>query len=86
MAYSVHLTRSAEKQLDGLPSTVQSELLDAMRALADTPRPPGCKALQGLDAWRIRVGDYRILYDIDDDPGEVTVFRIAHRREVYRRR
>lgn len=85
MAYSVHLTHSAEKQFEGLPSTVQPEILDAMLALADTPRPPGCKAIQGLDAWRIRVGDYRILYDIDDDLNEVTVFRIAHRREVYRR-
>ena len=86
MAYSVHLTRRAEKQLDGLPSSVQSGVLDALVQLAETPRPHGCKWIRELQVWRVRAGGYRILYHIDDDPGEVTVFRIQHRREVYRRR
>jgi mRNA interferase RelE/StbE len=55
-----------------------------LERLASTPRPPGCKKLKGGDdEWRIRVGDYRIVYEIDDTARAVDVTRIAHRREVY---
>lgn len=55
-----------------------------LEALAATPRPPGCKRLKGGDKeWRIRVGDYRAVYEIDDAAKTVVVTRIAHRREVY---
>jgi mRNA interferase RelE/StbE len=53
-------------------------------ALADNPRPPGCKKLQGYrDHWRLRVGDYRIVYIIDDKVKRILVTRVAHRRDVY---
>ena len=56
----------------------------AILALAETPRPPGCTKLTNQEAWRIRVGDYRIVYEIRDTALVVTVIEIGHRREVYR--
>ena len=86
MAYSVHLTRHADKQLDDLSSTVRAEVLAALVQLAETPRPHGCKWIVELHSWRVRVGDHRVLYDIDDDAGQVTVFRIQDRKDVHKRR
>jgi mRNA interferase RelE/StbE len=51
--------------------------------LEHDPRPPGCKKLRGRDAWRIRIGDYRAIYEIDDGRLIVTVITVGHRREVY---
>jgi mRNA interferase RelE/StbE len=56
----------------------------AIRNLSANPRPAGCKKLKGLDAWRIRVGDYRVIYEIHDDVLVVLVIRVAHRGEVYK--
>jgi mRNA interferase RelE/StbE len=53
--------------------------------LAETPRPEGCGTLAGRDAWRIRIGDYRVVYEIDDDAARVVIVVIAHRRDAYRR-
>jgi mRNA interferase RelE/StbE len=86
MAYSIHLTRQAYKQIDDLPAAMRPEVLEVLARLADTPRPSGCKWIRELRAWRLRVGDFRILYDIDDDLSEVTVFRVQDRKDVYRRR
>ena len=61
-----------------------ARIVPRLEALAETPRPPGCKKLKGGDKeWRIRVGDYRAVYEIDDAAKTVDVTRIAHRREVY---
>ncbi|MDQ2805942.1 MAG: type II toxin-antitoxin system RelE/ParE family toxin [Chloroflexota bacterium] len=84
MIYKVGYTRRAQKQLDGLPANIRSAIYDAVVALAQNPRPPGCRKLHGEESWRIRVGDYRAIYDIDDPAGTVTVTRIAHRSTVYR--
>lgn len=86
MVYNVHLTHRAEKQLDDLPSTARPDVLAALVQLAETLRPHGCRWIRELQSWRVRVGDYRVLYDIDDDPCEVTVFRIQDRKDVYKRR
>ncbi|MGO8789576.1 MAG: type II toxin-antitoxin system RelE family toxin [Terriglobia bacterium] len=56
---------------------------DAIRALAEDPRPPNCLKLTGRDGWRLRVGDFRVVYEIDDKQRNVTVFHIGHRRDVY---
>jgi mRNA interferase RelE/StbE len=83
-SYRVALTASAVKELHRLPSTVVVRIVPRLEHLAASPRPPGCKKLKGGDReWRIRVGDYRIVYDIDDSAKTVDVTRIAHRREVY---
>ena len=61
-----------------------TRLVPRLEQLATEPRPPGCKKLRGGDKeWRIRIGDYRVVYEIDDDARAVDVTRIAHRSEVY---
>jgi mRNA interferase RelE/StbE len=83
-SYRVALTSSAEKELNGLPKKVIARIVPRLEHLASVPRPPGCKKLKGGDhEWRIRVGDYRIVYVIDDTARLVDVTRIAHQREVY---
>ena len=83
-SYRVALTASAEKELRGLPADAVSRIMPRLERLASAPRPPGCKKLKGGDhEWRIRIGAYRIVYEIDDKTKTVDVMRIAHRREVY---
>lgn len=83
--YRVFLERAAEKQLKQLSAKLQDRVIAAMQALGNNPRPAGCRKLTATDHdWRIRVGDYRIIYEIDDAAREVRVNRIRHRREVYR--
>lgn len=83
-SYRVALASSAEKELSALPKKAIARIVSRLEALQITPRPPGCKKLKGGDReWRIRVGDYRIVYLIDDRVRTVDVTRIAHRREVY---
>jgi mRNA interferase RelE/StbE len=70
-----------------LPRSIQIRLVRAVYALADDPRPAGCKKLVGdKNLWRVRVGDYRILYEIHDKRLLVLVVRVAHRKDVYRRK
>jgi mRNA interferase RelE/StbE len=83
-SYRVALTTSAEKELHRLPAQTVARIVPRLEHLASTPRPPGCKKLKGGDKeWRIRVGDYRIVYEIDDKAKTVDVTRIGHRRDVY---
>jgi mRNA interferase RelE/StbE len=82
--YSVELKPSAKKELDRLSSTLTQRIFPRLRSLASDPRPPGCKKLKGSEHhWRIRVGDYRIVYTIDDRRRLVEVTRIRHRNDVY---
>ncbi len=84
MNYRVALTASAEKELNRLPASVIARMVPRLEALAAMPRPPSCKKLKGGDReWRIRVGDYRAVYEINDEAKTVDVTRIAHRRDVY---
>jgi mRNA interferase RelE/StbE len=83
--YALLIKRSAERDLRRLPSTLFERVNERILALRDDPRPHGVRKLVGaLEGWRIRVGDYRILYQIDDDAQTVTVVRVKHRRDVYR--
>jgi mRNA interferase RelE/StbE len=84
MIYHVSLLRSAQKELTNLPKQEYPRVRDALKALCEEPRPPGCKKLKGRDGWRIRVGDYRVVYDINDAEGTILVVHIGHRRDVYR--
>lgn len=83
MSYEVLILRRAQKELAGLPKADYARVRDAVAALADDPRPPGCKKLVGRDGWRIRSGDYRVIYEIDDPQRKVTVLHIGNRRDVY---
>ncbi|WP_439690812.1 type II toxin-antitoxin system RelE family toxin [Curtobacterium sp. SP.BCp] len=83
--YSVEFTSAAARAIRKLPKNVRTRLLDATEGLRDDPRPSGSRRLSGTEfAWRIRIGDYRVIYEVEDDLLLVTVVRAAHRREVYR--
>lgn len=85
MAYRLFLRPAAERDLRGLPRAILTRVERAIEKLLEEPRPAGCRKLSGFEnEWRVRVGDYRILYIIDDAQREVRTARIAHRREVYR--
>jgi mRNA interferase RelE/StbE len=82
--YTLEIKPSAGKELDALDDALFARIDRKILLLAENPRPPGCKKLRGYkDHWRIRVGDWRVLYVIDDAAKRVSVTRLAHRREVY---
>jgi mRNA interferase RelE/StbE len=83
--YRVFLERAAEKDLGRLSARLHDRVIAAIQGLSMNPRPTGCRKLTGTDNdWRIRLGDYRVIYEIDDAGGVVRVNRVRHRREVYR--
>lgn len=82
----VEIAGRAVKVLAGLPRREQQRIRAAIDLLADNPRPPGCVAMTGeVHAYRVRVGDYRIIYAVLDDRLVVQVVRVGHRRDVYRK-
>jgi mRNA interferase RelE/StbE len=83
-SYAVELKPSARKELESLPDSVLARVIGKLESLAHDPRPTGCKKLKGYkDQWRVRIGDWRVVYIVDDKARLVSVTRIAHRREVY---
>ncbi len=84
MSYQISITRKAQKELANLPTKDYESVKTDVRDLANSPRPRGCKKLSGREGWRIKVGDYRVIYEIDDKEKIVTVLHIGHRREIYR--
>ena len=83
--YAVVFVRSARRELEGLPDELGQRILAKIRLLAKTPRPSGAKKLKGQFAlWRIRVGDYRVIYEIYDESRTLEISYVRHRREVYR--
>jgi len=87
MAYQVELLPSARRDLRRLPKPAQIRLVARIRELAVNPRPADAIKLAGAEnAWRIRVGDYRVLYEVHDKRLLVLVIRIGHRKDVYRKR
>ncbi|TME25267.1 MAG: type II toxin-antitoxin system RelE/ParE family toxin [Chloroflexi bacterium] len=84
-AYRVEIQRSAERDLDRLSKMLFDRISARLVALAEEPRPPGAEKLAGLEAFRLRVGDYRVVYEVDDSARAVIVTRVRHRREVYRK-
>lgn len=83
MAWQVSILPPAAKQLSKLDKPVAKRISKAISGLAQHPRPAGSKKLAGVDAWRIRIGDWRVIYQIQDQRLIVLVVRIGHRREVY---
>jgi mRNA interferase RelE/StbE len=81
--YEVFILRRAQKTLAHLPKQNYSRVRDLIVELAANPRPSGCKKLIGREGWRVRAGDYRVIYEIDDGERRVTVLDIGHRRDVY---
>jgi mRNA interferase RelE/StbE len=84
MPYQLIIERTARKDIQKMNKSDQLVVIQAISELADEPRPVGCKKLKGRTAWRIRVGDYRVIYEIQDDLLIVTVITAGHRRDVYK--
>jgi len=82
--YAVEITPAATRQIRKLHPTLQARILGRISGLADVPRPPGCTKLTGRDnLYRLRVGDFRVLYSIVDAELIILIVKVAHRREVY---
>ena len=83
MSYRVEILPRAAKALKKLPHSEYRRVRDAIRALGGDPRPSGCRKLVGRDGWRIRVGNYRVIYKIEDTIRVVTVIDAGHRKDIY---
>ena len=84
MSYELIIEKSAQRALNKIPQPYQDRLIEAIRRMRSNPRTKGTRKLSGRDAWRIRVGDYRIIYEIDDDQSRLLVVVVGHRREAYK--
>ena len=84
MTYSLFIERRAQRSLSRIDAANCDRISDAIRRLVNDPRPHGVKKLSGRNAWRIRVGNYRVLYEIHDERLLILVVDIGHRREIYR--
>ena len=83
--YEVYLERTAERDLRQLSAKIFGRIIPEIRALAENPRPHGCRKITGSrNDWRIRIGDYRVIYEIRDERPSVLVVAVGHRREIYR--
>jgi mRNA interferase RelE/StbE len=84
MSYRVLIPEAVEKELQKLPAQIEGIIHRRLSDLEVIPRPAGARKMKARKGWRIRVGDYRVLYEIDDKNQVVRIYRIRHRREVYR--
>jgi mRNA interferase RelE/StbE len=84
VSWEIQIARDAKKELARLPPKMQTRIAQAILALENDPFVHGCKKLKNRDGWRIRVGDYRVLYFADQKARKVVVGTIGHRRDVYR--
>jgi mRNA interferase RelE/StbE len=84
-SYSITFARSARKELESLPERIVERILPRIEALAHSPRPSGCRKLSGQrNLWRLRIGDYRVIYSINDHQNIIDVNAVRHRRDAYR--
>lgn len=85
MHYELLIERRAEKDLKKLDANLFSVVAEKIKPLSENPHPPGSRKLSGSqNDWRIRIGDYRVLYEIDTKSRTIKIMRVKHRREVYR--
>ena len=82
--YRVEIKVSAAREIEALPRCDRERVIARIGALADDPRPPGCERLTSQERYRVRQGDYRIVYSIEDDILIVWIVKVGHRRDVYR--
>lgn len=84
MKYTVSIKKSALKAIEVLPKKIATNVSSSIRALADDPRPVNCKKLKGVDdTYRIRLGDYRVIYTVDDAIVTVEVIKVGNRKDIY---
>jgi mRNA interferase RelE/StbE len=82
--YRLLIKPSAAKELEAIPKKDRKRIAARLRALASDPRPPGSEKVSGQERYRLRQGDYRVLYSVSDNEAAVVIVKIAHRRDVYR--
>ena len=84
-SYRIELKKSAAKEIEKLKNrAVRSQIVDRIQKLAEDPRPPGCEKLSGSEHYRVRQGQYRIVYSVHDEVLLVEILKVGHRRDVYR--
>ena len=83
VSYEIRLKKSASKEIEKLPKIVLKRVIEKIQSLGIEPRPSGCKKLSSDEKYRIRVGNYRILYTIEDDKLVIYVVKIGHRKDIY---
>jgi mRNA interferase RelE/StbE len=83
-SYSLLIKPSAVKELEALPTKDRRKIIARIEGLASEPRPQGCEKLSGVEQYRVRQGDYRVVYSVDDDVEVVLVAKVGHRRDAYR--
>ena len=84
-SYKIYFRKSAAKELEKLPQRALRRVVERIESLADDPRPAGCEKLTGQELYRIRQGDYRIVYSIQGNELTIWIIKIGHRKEVYKR-
>lgn len=84
MIYQIFIEKSAQKKLSIIPEPFQDKIIAEIGLLADNPRPFGCKKLTGRNAWRIRIGKYRVIYEINEKDKSVLIVTLGHRKDIYR--
>ena len=85
MLFEIVIPKPVQKQLSKLPNKITSQILEHVSKLAGEPRPAGSKKLLGYEAWRIRVGNYRIIYEIEEGRLLIILISIAHRKDIYKK-
>jgi mRNA interferase RelE/StbE len=86
MSYNLQITRTAQKELAAIPKSFAITIRDKILELAENPRPDGSLKLRNREGWRIRTGNYRVIYEIDDAGNSILILHIGHRRDIYRHR
>ncbi len=84
MSFKISIKKSAQKELAKLPVEEYERIRDDIRALGENPRPPGSKKLKGREGWRIRAGDYRVIFEIDETGKTITVLHVGARKDIYK--
>ena len=82
--YKITIKKSAAKELEDIPQKDLRKIIKCIRSLARDPRPYGSQKLSGQERYRVRQGDYRIVYSIEDKDSLIDIVKIGHRREIYR--
>ncbi|QHS56019.1 type II toxin-antitoxin system RelE/ParE family toxin [Mucilaginibacter sp. 14171R-50] len=81
--YNIAISKSAQKQLNKLQEDIADRIIESIYELANDPRPTGCKKLKGREAYRIRVGNYRVIYEIFDKVLQIDIIALGHRKDIY---
>jgi mRNA interferase RelE/StbE len=84
MSYEISIISRGQRELEGLPKSEYERVRDAIWSLAENPHPPNSLKLRGRDGFRIRIGKYRVIYEIDERKKLITILHVGHRKDIYR--